>query len=159
MTERQNILIWVGIGAALAAAVLVVFFLGVFLGSRGYSLPRSFFDLGGRRSSQDFFPRDFGHGALGNIESLGENTFVVRDRAGTLKTILVDGETQIRRGHSRLDFSQLQVGQAVVVLGEPVEAEGAIKARLIRLMGMGNLGKEASGSGLIKPFRFRYLTS
>lgn len=156
MKDKRNILIGVGIGAILALVLLGVFFLGVFLGRRGSRFP-PFPDFGKRQMYQDFFPRNFGHGAIGAIESLGENTLVVRDRTGALKTVLIDNQTQIRRGHIGINFSQLKTGNQVVVLGEPEEKEGAIKARLIRIMG--SFDKEATSSSMMRPIRAKHLGS
>ena len=145
MKDKRNILIGIGIGAILAVVILVVFFLGIFIGRR----ENRFFPYFGGRGHiyQDFFPRNFGHGAMGIIESLGENTLVVRDRSGTLKTVLIDNQTQIRRGHVDINFSDLKKDEQVIVLGDPEEKEGAIKARLIRVMG--SFDKEATRSGTL----------
>lgn len=137
MKDKQNILIGVGIGAVLAAVILFVFLLGVFIGR------------GGRHLYRDFFPKNFGHGAMGTIETLGEKTLVVRDRSGALKTVLVDDQTQTRRDHTSINFSQLKTGEQIIVLGDPIEAEGAIKARVIRVMGSFN--KQATSSGMMRP--------
>lgn len=145
MKDKRNILIGIGIGAILAAVMLVVFFLGLFVGRREN---RFFPYFGGRHMSRDFIPRDFGHGAIGEVESLGENTLIVRDRSGALKTVLVDNQTQIRRGHTSINFSDLKKDEQVVVLGDPEEKEGAIKARVIRLMG--SFDKEATRSGSLR---------
>lgn len=123
MKGKKNILIRFGLGAALALILLAVFFVGVFIG-RGESRPMH----------RDFFPSRFGHGAIGIIESLGESTVVVRDRSGALKTVLLDGQTQIRRGHTNTSFSDLKKNEQVIILGEPAEKEGAIKAKLIRVI-------------------------
>lgn len=144
MKDKRNIIIGIGIGAAIALALLVVFFLGIFIGRRENRFV-PFPNFGRPNMPQDFFPRDFGHGAMGVVESLGENTLVVRDRTGALKTVLVDSKTQIRRGPATINFSDLKKNEQVVVLGEPEEKEGAIKAKLIRVMG--SFDKEATGSG------------
>lgn len=132
MKDKRNILIGIVIGAILAVVILIVFFLGIFIGRREN---RFFPYFGGRHMYRDFIPKDFGHGAIGTIESLGENTLVVRDRSGTLKTVLVDNQTQIRRGRTSINFTELAKDEQVIVLGDPEEKEGAIKARLIRVMG------------------------
>lgn len=139
----------VSIGALLAAVILTVFFSGVFIGRHE---SRFFPHFGRRLMDQDSFPRNFGHGAIGTIETLGKNTLVVRDRTGALKTILVDNKTQIRQEHRNINFSDLKKNEQVIILGEPEEKEGAIKARLIRIMGM--FDKEATHSGsLLFPYR------
>ena len=145
MKDKRNILIGIGIGAVLAAVILIVFLFGMFIGRRENRFLPSF---GGRHMSRDFIPKNFGHGAIGTIESLGENTLVVRDRSGALKTVLVDNQTQIRRGHTSINFSELAKDEQVIVLGDPEEKEGAIKARLIRVMG--SFDKEATRSGTLR---------
>ena len=156
MKDKRNILIGVGIGAVLAASLLLVFFLGLFIGRRENRF-FPYFGGGGRLMHRDFIPRDFGHGAIGAIENLGENTLVVRDRSGALKTVLVDNQTQIKRGHTSINFSDLKKDEQVIVLGDPEEKEGAIKAKLIRVIG--SFDKEATRSGTLrfphKGFSFR----
>lgn len=155
-TSKRNILIGISIGAILALVLLVVFFLGLFIGRR----ENRFLPCFGRQPmppnfrSPDFVLKDFGHGAMGEIQTLGENTLVVRDRTGALKTVLIDNQTQIRRGHTGINFSQLKTGNQVIVLGEPEEKEGAIKARLIRVMG--GFDKEATSSGMMRPLKPKY---
>jgi len=146
MKDKRNILIGVGIGVVLALVLLLVFFSGLFIGRRENRFLPSF---GGRHMYRDFIPKDFGHGAIGTIESLGENTLVVRDRTDALKTVLVDNQTQIRRGHTSINFSDLKKDEQVIVLGDPEEKEGAIKAKLIRIMG--SFDKEATRSGTLRP--------
>ena len=145
MKGGRSILTGIGIGAALAALIFAAFFFGIFIGRREN---RFFPYLGGRHMHRDFIPKDFGHGAIGTIESLGENTIVVRDRTDALKTVLVDNQTQIRRGHTGINFSDLKKDEQVIVLGDPEEKEGAIKAKLIRVMG--SFDKEATRSGTLR---------
>lgn len=154
MKDKQNILLGIAIGAVLALVLLTAFFLGVFIGRRENRFLPYF---GGRHISQDFLPRNFGHGAMGIIESLGENILIVHDRTGALRTVLVDNQTQIRRGHISINFSQLKTGEQIIVLGEPEEKEGAIKAKLIRVMG--SFDKEATSSGMMRPIRAKHLGS
>src|SRR3972149_11412071 len=134
MKGEQNILIGISIGALFAVVILAVFFLGVSLGRRGDRF-FPFLNFERQHMHQDFFPRNFGHGAMGAIESLGENTLVVRDRTGAIKTVLVDSQTQIKRGHININFSDLKENEQIIVLGEPEEKEGAMKAKFIRVMG------------------------
>lgn len=156
MAEKRNILVGVGLGVALGFVLVTVFFAGVFVGTR--KEPRFFPFEGDRHGYREFVPGGFnGHGVIGTIDSIGSNTLVVKDRVGALKTVLVDNQTQIRRGHTSINFSELKTDEQIIVLGEPEEKEGAIKARLIRMMGSFN--KEATSSGMLHPFRLRYLGS
>lgn len=117
------------IGAILAVSLLTAFFSGVFIGRRENRLLPFF---GMRPMHREFIPKNAGFGAMGTIESLGENTLVVRDRTGALKTVLIDNQTKIRQGHTGIKFTDLKKDGQVIILGEPDKDGGTIKAKLIR---------------------------
>lgn len=146
MKDKRNILFGIGIGAILATVILAVFLLGLAVGKRDsrFLPPRN------------FFPRDFNHGVMGVIESLGENTLVIREREGGLKTVLVDNMTQIRHGHTPINFSDLKKDEQVIILGEPAAEEEATRARLIRVMEMLDQGASRSGNLQMPRGKFRF---
>lgn len=142
MKNKQTVLLGLGIGIGAALILLLVFFTGMYIGNKKAGA----FPFWERRYSfpHDFVSGKFGHGVVGIIDSLGENSFIVKDRSGELKTILVDDQTIIRRNRSPIKFSDLKKEDKIIVIGEPQEQEGAIKARVIRVMS--DFVKDASGS-------------
>jgi len=143
MKSKQTVFLGVGIGIGAALVLLLVFFVGIYFGSKKAGL----FPFWERRHvyQNGFIPHRFGHGAVGTIDTIGENTFVVKDRSGALKTILVDEQTILRRDRTEIKFSDLKKDEQVIVIGEPEEQEGAIKAREIRVMA--KFIKDATESG------------
>ncbi|MDP3726738.1 MAG: hypothetical protein Q8Q96_00290 [bacterium] len=143
MKKKQTFFFGLGIGAGIAIVLLLVFFAGIYIGSRKAGI----FPFWERRFSlpHGYFPGRFGHGVIGIIDSLGEKTFIVEDRSGALKTVLVGGETLLRRDGSSITFSDLRKDEQVIVIGEPQEQEGAIKAKVVRVIT--NFRKDASRSG------------
>src|SRR3989344_3820105 len=132
VNQRRNTLLGVGAGVLLAVFMLLIFLFGIFIGRRQSRFLPHFGQL---HMNREFYPREFGHGAMGTVETVGDNSMVVRDKAGALRTILIDNQTQIRRGMTNIKFSEIKIGEQVVILGEPQEEEGAIKAKLIRSLG------------------------
>ena len=120
MTKNKKILLGLGMGAVLLAAFLLVFLAGVHLGRRPQN--RRFFagSLTGR----------FGHGTVGIINSLGNNNFVLADRFGKLITVNIDKDTFFRVG----GFSDLKKGDRVIVIGEILNPETVIKAKMVRII-------------------------
>lgn len=129
--NRKTILFGFGIGALSAFILLIVFFAGIAIGSRRFGIPfpeRRYGFPGG------FIPSRFGHGAVGSVDSIGSNTFIVKERSGELETILVDDATVLRQDNSSIKFSDLKKGEEVIVIGDPEQQEQAIKARFIRVI-------------------------
>jgi len=131
MKNKQTVLFGLGIGAGLAIVFILIFFAGIYIGSKRAGL----FPFWERRHvCQDgFITNRLGHGAAGIIDSIGQNSLIVKDRSGTLKTILVDEKTILRRDHSEIKFSGLKKDDQIIIIGEPQEQEGAIRARIIRV--------------------------
>lgn len=132
MKDRKKIFIGVGVGLGLAFLFLAVFLIGFFIGSRK---PR-FFPFWEKRlvSPREFVPPHFGHGVVGIIDSIGENTIIVKERNGALKTVLIDKDTVLRKNGAKIEFSELKKDDQVIVLGEPEEKEGAIRAKVLRVI-------------------------
>lgn len=131
MKNRQSLLFGLSIGAGIALIMILVFFAGIYFGGKRAGL----FPFWEKRFvyQNGFATHRFGHGAVGTIDSIGENTLVVKDRSGALKTILVDEKTILRRDHREIKFEELKKDEKAIVIGEPQEQEGAIKARIIRI--------------------------
>ncbi len=137
MKNRGKVLFGLGVGVGVAIILILVFLAGVYFGScnRNNIFPSSFpFWERRMHMPNGFVPDKFGHGVVGSIDSLGDNTFVVKDRSGGLKTILVDDKTQLRQDGLAIKFTDLKKDDKVIILGEPKEEEGAISARIVRVL-------------------------
>lgn len=144
MKDKRPIVFGVGIGIGIAVVALAVFGAGYVTGAgRAGAFP-----LWGRHSGlpRPFVPTRFGHGIVGTIDSIGNDTFIVKERDGGMKTVLVDSQTLIRRDTGAIAFSDLRTGEQVIVLGNPQEKEAAVKAKLVRVIG--EFQKEATRSGI-----------
>lgn len=76
------------------------------------------------------------HGALGKVLKVSLPTFIVQDKDGTEKTILINEKTLIRLGMQNASSSSLTSDNLVIVFGEPTN-QGQIEAKLIRIMPSG----------------------
>ena len=85
--------------------------------------------MGGFRDSRFFG----GHGADGQVISRTDNSLAIKSPDGTERGVVVGTDTAIRRFRSEIQLSDINIGDAVVVIGQPDEA-GRIQARLIRVM-------------------------
>lgn len=132
MKDKKKILIGIGVGLGMAFLFLLVFLLGFLIGSR----KPHFLPFWEKRmvSPRDFVPQKFGHGVFGTIDSIGENSLIIKERNGALKTVLIEENTILRRNGSVIKFSDFQKGDQVIVLGEPEEKEGVIKAKVVRII-------------------------
>ena len=74
-----------------------------------------------------------GHGVFGSALEVTSSTLVVESQDGTEKTIIVSSNTAIMRFRNTVSPSDLNVGDAVVVIGAPNDM-GQIMARLIRMV-------------------------
>lgn len=72
------------------------------------------------------------HGVAGEILSIGESTFILKDRNNQENTIRLNESTIINRGKETVDLGSLVVGDRVVVVGKPQD-DGVIAAHLIRI--------------------------
>lgn len=73
------------------------------------------------------------HGAAGKVVSLSLPTFVILDRDGTEKNIIITNKTVIKNGMNNASSSELKSDSMVMVLGDPTE-DGKVEAKLIRIM-------------------------
>ncbi|MCL4395768.1 MAG: hypothetical protein M1482_13365, partial [Chloroflexi bacterium] len=134
--------------AALALILaLLIFFAGVRVGEMkawfSYRWAESYGtnfggdpESGGQpRSIQRAVPPRFfnGHGVFnGEVISINGNRVLVKDRDGSEKTIVISGNTAIRRGPDELGLGDVHPDQLIIVVGTPDDS-GRIDARLIRL--------------------------
>lgn len=125
--NRRTILLGFGIGALATIVALMLFFAGLTLGERHFGV------FADRRFTGGFALR-YGHGAVGTIDSLGNNTIVIKERSGEMETVLVDNNTVIRKGNSAIKFSDLKKNDQIIIIGQPESQEEAVKARIIRVI-------------------------
>lgn len=132
MKNNQSFLKGVIIGIFFVLALFTAFFLGVHFGQKPEFYPR--FPGGKKIFPHGFIPKRFkNHGVVGEVDSLGKNTFIVRDRWGALKTVTVDENTLIRKNNEPAKFQDIKKGVFVMVIGVPDIKEQAIKAQIIRI--------------------------
>jgi hypothetical protein len=152
MSRNQKILFGFLVGVFAVIILILAFALGVFVGRYN----TRFFPLWRRDGFPEYFPRRFeNHGLFGIIQELGNSSFVVKSKNGNIVTVLIDKNTKIKRGFSEIKFSDLKIGEKVIVLGEPQKDENAIKAVLIRVFEI--QGRNSTPSGKINMDRFRFL--
>lgn len=121
--------------------LLLVFQAGIFIGYR-----RAVFTFGGGENYYRAFDRRPGplgvprggdlfnaHGAAGKILSINLPTFIMEDRDGAERVILISDDTQIRKFRNDATPSDLRQNDFVVVIGSP-DDKAEIQARLIRIL-------------------------
>ena len=116
--------------------------LGIFIGYHKATFARDWSDSYGRNFGMER-PDSFRgmmrgglpmpHGSVGKILTVTLPTFVIEDKDGTEKTIIVSDTTILREGPNTASSSTLHADDFVVILGEP-NTEGQIEAKLIRIM-------------------------
>jgi len=121
--------------------VLLAFKAGEFVGFKkagfsyqwGENYQRNF---GGPRGGilNDFKGRDFmnAHGNAGSIIKIDSNVFILKGQNNFEQTIVVSGQTMIRRQQDVLKVSDLKVDDRVTIIGSP-NGQGQIEAKLIRV--------------------------
>jgi hypothetical protein len=79
------------------------------------------------------------HGVVGPVIKIDQSSFVVEDRDGSEKTVLVTPSTTVREDGSAIKFSDLKLNDQVVAIGSPNHT-GEVTATLVRVMddGTGN---------------------
>ena len=137
-TKNSKWFIWGGLGLLLAG---LIFHAGVVVGShrhvgQGRGLGMGFEAHmpfgGGMMLPQGFMPG--GHGALGTIAAITLPTLTLTSRDGTTLRVEV-GSTTLIAGTAVNDPSTLQVGDTIIVIGDPNDTDepGEVDARLIRV--------------------------
>lgn len=132
MKNNQPLLKGALIGALFVLAVFIAFFLGFYFSQKPEFYRR--FPTGKKMFPHGFVPKKFnGHGTVGEVDSVGKNTFIVKDRWGALKTVTVDKNTLIRKNNEPATFEEIKKGVFVMVIGTPDIKEQTIKAQIIRI--------------------------
>jgi len=143
---NKDVLKKVLIGLAIFVAVVLIFGAGVVVGTmkahfsyrwaenyhKNFAGPRAGFFGDWRRMPPP--PGDFmkSRGSFGEIIKINSSDFVLKGENDLEKVILVTEKTIIEQGRNLLKFSDLKVGNRVVVIGTPNE-QGQIEAKLIRV--------------------------
>jgi hypothetical protein len=148
MEEKQHdILKWIIVGLISIIVLVLVFGLGVLVGEkkakfsylwaenyhRMFAGPKAGF-LGSLRMPP-FPPFDEfieGHGTFGEIIKIEGNNLVVKGRGNVEKVILMTEKTVIKSGREDIKFSDLKIGDMIVIIGSPND-KGQIEAKLIRV--------------------------
>jgi hypothetical protein len=148
MEEKQHdILKWIIVGLISIIVLVLVFGLGVLVGEkkakfsylwaenyhRMFAGPKAGF-LGSLRMPP-FPPFDEfieGHGTFGEIIKIEGNNLVVKGRGSVEKVIVVTEKTVIKSGREDIKFSDLKIGDMIVIIGSPND-KGQIEAKLIRV--------------------------
>jgi hypothetical protein len=145
--KERDILKWVLVGLVVFIVLALVFKVGMFVGEkkaqfsfrwaenyhRMFAGPRAGF-LGNLRMPP-FPPFDEfieGHGTFGEIIKIEGNNLVVKGRGNVEKVIVVTEKTVIKSGREDIKFSDLKIGDMIVIIGSPNE-KGQIEAKLIRV--------------------------
>jgi len=145
--KKHDILKWIIVGLLAIVVIVLVFGLGVFVGEKKakfsyrwaenyhkmFAGPRAGF-LGNLRISP-FPPFDEfieGHGTFGEIIKIEGNNLVVKGRGNVEKVIIVTEKTVIKSGRKDIKFSDLKIGDMIVIIGSPND-KGQIEAKLIRV--------------------------
>lgn len=152
MKNRKTILVGILVGAVLTVLIILVFVAGLHIGSRrAGALP--FWERRYGFPQHGFVGGKFGHGTNGVIDSLGNNSLVVKERSGALITVLVDDKTTLRRDGSSIKFADLKGAEQVIVIGEPQKTEGAILAKVVRVFSSPAQATESGTFGKMRRLR------
>lgn len=122
---------------------LIIFQFGVFVGFHKASFGKDW----GDRYSRNFDPRardsigklprpdrfSTGHGAIGKIISVSENSFIIDGPEHIEKVVVFSDQTLVRKFRDTTTLSTVTLGMSVIVIGEP-RPDGAINAKLIRII-------------------------
>lgn len=146
--------VWrIAVGFGIAVAVLVVFRAGMiagyhqarFGGGLGDNYYRAF---GDDRMFEREIPGGFpnAHGVAGKVISVDIPMFVVADRDGVEKTVVIKDDTVIRRSRDEVQPADIQPDGFVIVIGSPNEG-AQIEAKLIRIMPSPPDGFDGSQTG------------
>lgn len=134
MSKKQNILTGMITGSLAVLVVLGVFVIGVHVG-RNQQFKRYWPFWEKRHSYRSFVPEKLnGHGVFGRIESLDEESMVVKEKDGALKTVLWNDQTRFIKNHDSFSSDVLGEEKMVIVIGKPNEEKDAVSASIIRVI-------------------------
>jgi hypothetical protein len=131
------------VSIAAAAFVVGVFWLGVWVGEmRGGTAPAFGKEgpehPGGRSGWQD---RRGGHGDLGVVEQIEDETIVITGRWNNRLKVVITGETVFKRGREPIRLADVQVGDRIAVVGEP-SGEEELEAKIIWVIAKDSFHRE-----------------
>lgn len=132
---------------SIVIAVLIVFEIGFFVGVKEASFSfkreqlgdniRGQFDIPGDDIAAIFFPPagfSPSHGTFGQIKDISLPVVTVVEPNKEVKAVIVESDTTIRNASSStITATDLQIGDQVVVIGEP-DPNGQVDAKLIRIL-------------------------
>lgn len=75
-----------------------------------------------------------GHGLIGEIISISDNSLVVKDPSGKENMVVLSDKTLVRGGRDEMDITDLQVGNKIAIIGKPGDS-GVINSDFIRILG------------------------
>lgn len=130
LVKKRQMLLGLGIGVVAGAILLLVFLAGIFVGRR----ESGFLFFGRMHNFAGSVVSRYGHGAIGTVDSIGNDAFVIKTRSEELETVLVDSKTVFRKNNSSAKFSDLKKSEEVIVVGDPQEQEEAVQARFVRII-------------------------
>ncbi len=124
------------IGLIFFLLILLAFILGLRIGQRDFgprAIPPMFHPFM-KIPKEGIVPKRIrGHGLVGTIDSVSKDSFIVKSRWGELVTVLVDKSTQFWIDGKKANFTDLNKGKKVLVIGRFDEEKAAIKALTIRI--------------------------
>lgn len=138
-TKKSKTIKWAIVAMAVLIAALGILRFGIiigynkaqFAGDFGNNFESNF--LGPRHGMRSMMQLPVSHGAAGGIVSIDLPEFVVADAENLEKIVTIGTSTIIRRFDDNIKSDELNVGDFVVVLGNPNQV-GQIEAKLIRVM-------------------------
>jgi hypothetical protein len=123
-------------GVALLFVLAGTFWLGTRIGAIQAAHPASSTSRTRSPAGLPFPPfglRPRPHGAVGSIVRIEDDNIVIQGRFGTEQTVHVTADTLIERGEQTVTLSDLQPGEALIVIGAP-GADGTLEARFIGVL-------------------------
>lgn len=97
--------------------------------------------MGDNRGMPFILPRDLdgksfrnGHGLIGEIISISDNSLVVKDPSGKENMVTLNDKTLVRGGKDEMNIADLQVGNKIAIIGKPGD-NGVINSDFIRVLG------------------------
>lgn len=124
------------LGIFIVFFIFLGFILGFKIGQKDFNPRRMppFFHPFLNKKEDFFVPKKLkGHGLVGIVESVGEESFIVKNRLGELITVLVDKNTQYKKDNQNVSFSEIKKGRNIFIIGEPLDKEPSLKAVIIRI--------------------------
>ncbi len=126
MADKRLRIVLIGIAGLLALCLCLG--AGVFvvrLRNRGAGLPAELF----RRR----FSLRAGHGAIGAVQGIANQTISIRLGDGTSQTVVVNKDTRIEKNHKVITIADLALNDQITVIGTP-DSQGQIIARWIHVL-------------------------